>query len=136
MKALAVLSCLLLVVSNVSARGQLVKCKTTKGALVIEMHPDWSPLGAARFLALVDDGFFEDNLFYRALDGFLVQFGVAAEPEVQAKWENQRMKDEPKPFHKGSWRKGMLSFAGNGRDSRSCHMPVMILYCTHRTTQP
>jgi len=94
MKLYAVLACLLLAINGASAK-DLVKCKTTKGALVIEMHPEWSPLGAARFLALMDDGFFEDNLLYRALEGFLVQFGVAAEPELQAKWEGQRMKDEP-----------------------------------------
>ena len=28
--------------------------------------------------------------------GFVVQFGVAAKPEVQARWQENRIKDDPK----------------------------------------
>ncbi len=36
----------------------LVQCETTKGSFTIEIFPDWAPLGAERFLALVQDEFF------------------------------------------------------------------------------
>ena len=54
------------------------------------------------------------------IPGFLVQFGVAADPKVQAQWQEKRFKDDPKlgvPFTKGT-----VSFAGNGVDSRSSHI--------------
>lgn len=43
--------------------GTLVKCHTTAlngKAFVLEIKPDWAPLGAQRFLELVESGFFTD----------------------------------------------------------------------------
>ena len=37
------------------------RCATTKGPIVLEVHRRWAPLGAARFLALVGDGFFSSK---------------------------------------------------------------------------
>ena len=42
-----------------------VVCDTNEGRMVLEVRFDWSPLGAERFVALVDDGFFTNNVFYR-----------------------------------------------------------------------
>ena len=64
----------------------LVQCGTTKGTFKIELHPKWSPNGVARFVELVEDGFFDGSAFFRCVDNFLVQFGVAADPEKSAKW--------------------------------------------------
>ena len=47
-------------------------------------------LGVDRFLELVQAGFFTDMLLYRVLPGFLVQFGVAADPGVMARWNADR----------------------------------------------
>ena len=62
-------------------------------------------------------------LLYRVIPGFLIQFGVAADPKVQAKWQNDKIPDEPN-LHK--FRGGTLSFAGAGTDSRSCHLFVAL----------
>jgi len=43
----------------------------------------WSPLGVARFIELVEAKFFDDQIFYRVIPGFLTQFGVASKPEIQ-----------------------------------------------------
>lgn len=56
----------------------LVCCNTTKGTLNIEVHPTWAPIGAERFLHMVNSGFFSTKVgLFRALQGFLVQFGLA-----------------------------------------------------------
>ena len=56
----------------------IVCCNTTKGTLNIEVHPSWAPNGAERFLFMVKDGFFKTKVgLFRALKGFLVQFGLA-----------------------------------------------------------
>ena len=57
----------------------------------------------------MSSGFFTDMLLYRVIPGFLIQFGVAADPKVQAKWQNDKIPDEPN-LHK--FRGGTLSFAG------------------------
>mmetsp|Transcript_10364 Transcript_10364/g.19626 ORF Transcript_10364/g.19626 Transcript_10364/m.19626 type:complete len:207 (+) Transcript_10364:41-661(+) len=98
-----------------------VLCKTSVGDIEITLRPDWSPSGAARFAELVDDNFFENMLLYRALDGFLIQTGVAAKPEMNAKWSGKVLEDEPKKFQVGEWQAGMLSYAGAGPNSRDHH---------------
>ena len=42
-----------------------VVCDTSEGRMVLEVRFDWSPIGAERFVALVDDGWFLNNVFYR-----------------------------------------------------------------------
>ena len=71
----------------------------------------------------VSSGFFTDMLLYRVIPGFLVQFGVAADPAVQAKWQNQKFADEE---NKVQFRAGTLSYAGAGADSRACHFFVAL----------
>jgi peptidyl-prolyl cis-trans isomerase A (cyclophilin A) len=53
---------------------------TTKGDFVVEVHRDWSPLGADRFYNLVKNGFFTNTAFFRVVPGFMVQFGL---PRIQ-----------------------------------------------------
>jgi hypothetical protein len=62
----------------------LVCCNTTKGFMTIAVHPTWAPVGAQRFLDMVNDNFFSTKIgLFRAMKGFLVQFGLAGDTEVQ-----------------------------------------------------
>lgn len=106
---------------NTSA--QVVTCASTAGPFTITLKPEDSPQGVSRFLELVEDKFFEDMLMYRVIGGFLVQFGVAARPEEQAKWQDATIEDEP---NREPFREGTLSFAGAGTNSRSCHLFVAL----------
>jgi peptidyl-prolyl cis-trans isomerase A (cyclophilin A) len=84
------------------------KFTTTKGDFVIEVHRDWSPNGADRFYNLVKLGFYDDTRFFRAVDGFMVQFGINGDPAVNAKWQEQGIQDDPV---KQSNKKGFVTFA-------------------------
>ena len=98
-----------------------VRCETSVGGLTIDLHESWAPLGYKRFVELVEDGFFTDQIVYRVIPGFLLQFGVAADPAQTAKWARQRISDDPKlPSH--SFRQGTVSFAGAGPNSRTSHI--------------
>ncbi len=81
---------------------------TTKGDFVVEVHRDWAPLGADRFYNLVKNGFFTNTAFFRVVPGFMVQFGLAANPAVNKAWETANIKDDPV---KQSNKRGMLTFA-------------------------
>jgi peptidyl-prolyl cis-trans isomerase A (cyclophilin A) len=81
---------------------------TTKGDFVVEVHRDWAPLGADRFYNLVKNGFFTNTAFFRVVPGFMVQFGLAANPAVNKAWETANFKDDPV---KQSNKRGMLTFA-------------------------
>lgn len=45
------------------------------GSFVVEVRPDWAPVGAARFTTLSRAGFFEGCRFFRVLEGFIAQVG-------------------------------------------------------------
>jgi peptidyl-prolyl cis-trans isomerase A (cyclophilin A) len=67
---------------------------TSKGDFVVEVHRDWAPNGADRFYNLVKSGFFDDTRFFRAIQGFMVQFGISGDPVVNAKWQNENISDD------------------------------------------
>ena len=72
-----------------------VKLTTTKGDIVIAVHRDWAPIGADRFYNLVRSGYLTNVSFYRVAPGFIVQFGAAPDPKVEAAWEKAKIKDDP-----------------------------------------
>ncbi|MCA8996456.1 MAG: peptidylprolyl isomerase, partial [Planctomycetaceae bacterium] len=93
-----------------------VKLETSKGDVVIEVHPDWAPQGAARFKELVESGFYDDARFFRVIEGFMVQFGINADPKVSADW---RVKTIPDDKVTKSNTRGMITFATSGPNSRT-----------------
>src|ERR1035438_1838550 len=87
-----------------------VKFVTTHGDFTVEVHRDWSPLGADRFYNLARNKFFTDTAFFRYVPGFIVHFGFHARPEIAKAWENASFNDVPiKPGN--SNRKGTVVFA-------------------------
>eukprot|EP00929_Paragymnodinium_shiwhaense_P037702 TRINITY_DN20041_c0_g2_i3.p1 TRINITY_DN20041_c0_g2~~TRINITY_DN20041_c0_g2_i3.p1 ORF type:complete len:239 (+),score=42.94 TRINITY_DN20041_c0_g2_i3:65-718(+) len=100
-----------------------VLCSTTAGNMTVELTDTWSPKGVERFLELVEAEVFDGQLFYRVVPGFLLQFGVAADPEVHKVWQRKTIEDEPRLR---DFEHGTLSFAGSGVNSRSCHMFIAL----------
>jgi len=96
------------------------KFATTKGDFVIEIHRDWAPRGADRFYELVKSGFFQDVAFFRAIDGFMVQFGIHGDPAVSAKWRGANIPDDPASGRSNS--RGALTFATAGPGTRTTQL--------------
>ena len=84
---------------------------TSAGAIVIEVHRDWAPLGADRFYNLVKNGFFDNARFFRVVPNFMVQFGMNGDPAVTAAWQGATLKDEPT---KETNKRGYVTFAKTG----------------------
>jgi peptidyl-prolyl cis-trans isomerase A (cyclophilin A) len=82
--------------------------ETSQGVFVIEAHRDWAPNAADRFYNLVKNGFYDNARFFRVLSGFMVQFGLNGDPEVQRPWSSAGLPDEPA---KQSNTRGIVSFA-------------------------
>lgn len=97
-----------------------VEFETTAGTFVVEVNPNWAPIGAARFRELVDAGFYDGNRFFRIVPGFVVQFGINGDPSVNSTWSNSRIDDDPVVETNS---RGYLSFAATTQhDSRTTQL--------------
>ena len=98
-----------------------VSFKTTKGTFVVTVHRAWAPRGADRFYNLVRAHFFDGVTFFRVVKGFVVQFGISADPAVSRAWQNATIKDDPV---KASNTLGTITYADAGPDTRSTQVFV------------
>ncbi len=96
-----------------------VTLETTKGPVVIAVDRDLAPRGADRFYRLVKEGFYDDTKFFRIVPGFVVQVGMAADPKVNAQWQDAVIRDDPV---KTSNVEGTVTFANSGPNSRSAQI--------------
>lgn len=54
-----------------------------------QVYHEWAPLGAQRFVNLVEDDFFTDVSFFRCVKNFLVQFGISSDEKKKDYWRNE-----------------------------------------------
>jgi cyclophilin family peptidyl-prolyl cis-trans isomerase len=92
------------------------KFDTTKGSFVIKVTRSWAPIGADRFYNLVKNGFYSNASFFRVIPGFIVQFGISADPKVSAVWHDADIQDDPV---KQSNVAGTVTFATAGPNTRT-----------------
>lgn len=97
-----------------------VRMQTTKGDVVVLVHRDWAPIGADHFYELTKMGFYDGNRFFRAVPGFIVQWGVNGDPKVNKDWSEINIHDDPP---KVSNKIGTVVFAATGSpNSRSTQL--------------
>jgi peptidyl-prolyl cis-trans isomerase B (cyclophilin B) len=53
----------------------VIKLHTNFGEISIELDADKAPITVANFLQYVKDGFYENTIFHRVIDGFMIQGG-------------------------------------------------------------
>jgi peptidyl-prolyl cis-trans isomerase B (cyclophilin B) len=61
-----------------------VKLQTSMGDIVIELETEKAPITAENFLQYVRDGFYDNTVFHRVINGFMVQ-GGGFEPGLKQK---------------------------------------------------
>ncbi|HVH71175.1 MAG TPA: peptidylprolyl isomerase [Candidatus Dormibacteraeota bacterium] len=71
-----------------------VKFETTRGDFVMTVTRAWAPIGADRFYNLVKHHFYDNMVVFRAVPGFVVQFGISSYPAVSSAWRNANIKDD------------------------------------------
>lgn len=93
-----------------------VSLDTSKGPVTIEVRREWAPVGADHFYNLVKTGFYDNARFFRVVRNFVVQFGIAANPQTQRLWENISLPDDPVKQHNT---RGTVTYATRGPNTRS-----------------
>ena len=70
------LSLILIVLSSSAlAENPIVRLETNEGDITVVLFADKSPKTVENFLAHVDEGFYENTVFHRIIDNFMVQGG-------------------------------------------------------------
>jgi peptidyl-prolyl cis-trans isomerase A (cyclophilin A) len=99
-----------------------VKLETTKGDAIILVHREWSPLGADHFHELVKAGYYNNNALFRAIKGFILQWGISADPKTYKHWEAVKINDDPPKVPNKT---GSVVFAKPGEpNARTTHVFV------------
>lgn len=92
---------------------------TSQGAFTISVERALAPRGADRFYHLVQGRFFEDARFFRVLSGFMVQFGIPADPAESALWKDATIPDDPVSETNT---RGKVSYATAGPGTRTTQL--------------
>ena len=97
-----------------------------RGSFVVEVHDNWAPLGAARFRELLAARFYDHSRFFRVIEGYVAQFGIAADPLVNDNWEEEKIPDDKRPngLHN---KRGFMSFAMRGKKTRTTQIFVNLM---------
>jgi cyclophilin family peptidyl-prolyl cis-trans isomerase len=80
---------------------------TSGGDVTIEVYPEAAPNAAARFLELVESGFYDGTPIFRIVPGFVAQFGVNWRAPHKS-WQNKNFSDDEGFF---ALDRGTLAFA-------------------------
>jgi peptidyl-prolyl cis-trans isomerase A (cyclophilin A) len=91
---------------------------TSKGAIAIEVHKDWAPIGVDHLYTLVKTGYYDGNRFFRVTHSY-VQFGINGDPTTNALWSTAYLPDDPV---KQSNVKGSVTFAHLGANNRTTQL--------------
>ncbi len=95
-----------------------VDFETSRGPVIVEVTRSLAPLGVDRLYNLVRAKYFDEARFFRVVPGFVVQFGMAADPAVTAAWD-QNIQDDPVLT---SNRRGTVTFATAGPGTRTTQL--------------
>ena len=97
----------------------IVKCGSTAGPFKLRLVRKWSPHGYDRAVELFRRGFYNNTHFFRAMNNFLVQFGITySDDEELRTFARSQIPDDPQLDPRIKFRPGIISFAGGGKDSR------------------
>lgn len=89
--------------------------ETTAGDVTMQIYPEAAPHAAARFVELVESGFYDDTPVSRVVPGFVAQFGVNWRSPHSA-WRTRTFDDDPTLF---ALERGTLAFAKAGPNTNS-----------------
>jgi len=71
----------------------MVNLHTNFGTITLQLDADKAPISVANFLKYVEEGFYNNTLFHRVIDGFIIQ-GGGFEPGMKPKSTSTKIQNE------------------------------------------
>ena len=102
---------LIVLSSSALAENPIVKLETSEGDITVVLFADKSPKTVENFLAHVDEGFYENTVFHRIIDNFMVQGGGFDVDLNQKKTERKVINESKNRVHND---RGTLAMARTG----------------------
>ena len=90
---------LIVLSSSALAENPVVKLETSEGDIIVVLFADKSPKTVENFLAHVDEGFYENTVFHRIIDNFMVQGGGFDVDLKQKKTERKVINESKNRLH-------------------------------------
>lgn len=90
---------LIVLSSSALAENPIVKLETSEGDITVVLFADKSPKTVENFLAHVDEGFYENTVFHRIIDNFMVQGGGFDVDLNQKKTERKVINESKNRLH-------------------------------------
>ena len=90
---------LIVLSSSALAENPIVKLETSEGDITVVLFADKSPKTVENFLAHVDEGFYENTVFHRIIDNFMVQGGGVDVDLNQKKTERKVINESKNRLH-------------------------------------
>jgi cyclophilin family peptidyl-prolyl cis-trans isomerase len=90
---------LIVLSSSALAENPIVKLETSEGDITVVLYADKSPKTVENFLAHVDEGFYENTVFHRIIDNFMVQGGGFDVDLNQKKTERKVINESKNRLH-------------------------------------
>ena len=97
-----------------------VKQSTSK--VILEVIPEWSPLGAEHFKKLIKSNFYDNCRIFRVIPNFMNQFGISGKPGGGREWKEPIADDPNRSDLSGGNIEGTISFAMSGKNSRTTQL--------------
>src|ERR1043166_1935973 len=102
-----------------SPDGFVVAFETSRGRFDVIARSAWAPNGVDRFYTLVGNHYYDEARFYRVVNNFVAQFGMAAQPSVTAAWRKRAIADEQV---RHSNLRGTIAYARGGPGTRTAQL--------------
>jgi cyclophilin family peptidyl-prolyl cis-trans isomerase len=96
-----------------------VRFETSKGPFTVAITRANAPHGVDRLHELVTIGYFSGVRFFRMVSGFIVQFGIHGDPDVNAAWSKATIPDDPMRLRNA---RGTIAFAAAGPNTRATQL--------------
>lgn len=94
--------------------------KTSEGDITIKLNADATPITVNNFVSLAESDFYDDTIFHRVIDGFMIQGG---DPNGDGTGgPGYRFDDEP---FEGEYKRGIVAMANAGPNTNGSQFFIM-----------